>query len=350
MDNKKKTGRKHAFRTLLLTGILVLGGLAGCSRQDSLFMEVGQYPVTVEEYAMQAYDNISKTALQYSQKGFDVNRKAFWSEKIDGKTPMDTIKELTDSDVIRDKGIQILALKYGLTDDISYEGFLEDFEEENKLRKKKQDQGEVIYGPVRLSIEQYYSYRQGQWEQAVKELVEKQEITVSEQDLKDYYEMIAPIEGRKNFRLKALAYQWEGEEESLEQRAAELAAEAGVTAEGARILSVETGIPVEVNEIFLNTLEMGKEYTDANRLLEALAETECGEVSQRFWRENGLSAVALVTEKDYVPFGTFEETRAYVEQRYKEEQAEAWIENRLSEFQVKTGMLYENLTYEQLNP
>lgn len=342
-----KMGNKRTIWSFFM-GILCLLSLVGCGRQDSLFMEIEGYPVTAEEYAIEAYDYISAAALQYANMGADVNRAEFWSEPVEGKTPMETIKEQADPVVIRNKGIQILALEYGLTEDISYEGFLADLEKENQLRKEKKEQGEVIYGPMQLTANQYYSYRQAQWEQAVEELVEQEVITVSEEELKAYYEELAPLEGKKNFRAEAMLYCWDGETEELEWDAAAMAEKDGVTEEGAAKLSQEYGIQVWVEQVSLDTRELGKEDTGQNRLWEILMPLEMGETSEGFWTGEGYRAVAKVTKKEYVPFGTFEETRDYVEQKYRELQAEAYMEERLQSFQVKTGRAYEELTYEQL--
>ena len=178
--------KKTAF--WVLTWFLILECLAGCARQGySCFMEVGSYEISKEEYALLAYDNIAVTAREYGTKdGIDVNVPGFWERKTDGVSPMDRVRELTDEEAVQQKGIQILAKKNGIIDDIGYDSFLKQYQEENEQRRQMKEEGTVLYGPVELSVSQYYSYRQSQLEQLLEEFVKQNIITIGEEELKEY--------------------------------------------------------------------------------------------------------------------------------------------------------------------
>ena len=195
---KKKTA------LLFFIWFLILECLAGCARQGySCFMEVGDHEISKEEYALLAYDNIARTAREYGAKeGIDVNAPGFWEQKRDGVSPMDRVRELTDGEAVHQKGIQILAKENGMIDEIGYEAFLKQYQEENKQRKQMKEEGKVLYGPLELSVSQYYSYRQSQLEQALEEFAEQKIVTIGEEELKAYYPVVKQAEEKKNFQAK----------------------------------------------------------------------------------------------------------------------------------------------------
>ncbi len=64
------------------------------------------------------------------------------------------------------------------------------------------EEGTVLYGPVELSVSQYYSYRQSQLEQLLEEFVKQNIITIGEEELKEYYPVVKQKEEKKNFQAK----------------------------------------------------------------------------------------------------------------------------------------------------
>ena len=64
------------------------------------------------------------------------------------------------------------------------------------------EEGTVLYGPVELSVSQYYSYCQSQLEQLLEEFVKQNIITIGEEELKEYYPVVKQKEEKRTFRQK----------------------------------------------------------------------------------------------------------------------------------------------------
>lgn len=316
---------KNRSAICVFTWFFIWGCLAGCVRQDySYFMKIENYEVTKEEYSMLAYDHISEVALSYgSVQGMDVNAAGFWETKIGDRTPMDQVKEMTDEDVIRHKGIQILASEAGLIKDISYEDFLKQYQEELEQRKKQKEAQEPVYGPVTLSLQQYDSYRQSQLEQALLDFLQQEKVAVSEKELKRYYTTVAEKEGTKNYQADLSITSWAVDE-------------AG------------TGREEQVDLVTIHTLELGKEDLVLDRIAEALKGIEEGEFTDEIALTWNRSGIIEVKRKEYVPFGTYEETKDYVEALYREEKANEYLEKRLEAMDCVWGEEYGELTYSDL--
>lgn len=82
----------------------------------------------------------------------------FWDTPTKGKTPRQKLEEVALEECIHIKAEQMLSLQFGLEEDISYERFLHNFKEENKKRNKMILGGQVVYGPMQYTLEQYYAY------------------------------------------------------------------------------------------------------------------------------------------------------------------------------------------------
>lgn len=335
---------------MLLTWFLILECLAGCARQDySCFMEVGDYEISREEYAILAYDNLARTAREYgAMEGVDVNAPGFWEKKTDGVSPMDRVRELTDEEAVRQKGIQILARDNGIIDEIGYEGFLEQYQEETRQRKQMKEEGKVVYGPIELSVSQYYSYRQSQLYQSLEELVEQKIVTVEEEELREYYQTVKEAEEKKNFRAALSLAVFEDLGRDQAAAVEQWVRDQGITEELPRLLAEETGISARVEHMTVDTLNLGKENLVLDRVVEAVRELEAGETAPAIEYVDDMSAVILVESKEYGVFGSYDEEREYVEYLLREKKAREYIAGEIDRMEVKRGKEWEDLTYEDV--
>lgn len=335
---------------LFLSWFLILECLAGCARQDySYFMEVGNYEISKEEYALLAYDNIAAAAREYgAQKGVDVNTTDFWEKKIDGAAPIDRVKQLTNEEAVYQKGIQILAKECGLIDEIGYDAFLKQYEEENQLRKEKKESGGVVYGPLELTVSQYYSYRQSQLEQALTEYVEQEIITVTDQDMEAYYPVVKEQEGKKNFQAELRLAVWRDSGEHGDQAVEAWIKDNGITGDLPEQIKRELGIDVEVESMTVDTLELGKENLLLDRVVMTVFDTEPGQTTEAIEYSDGQMAVIEVLAKEYVPFGDYESNKDYIEYLLREKKAGEYIENEIGKLEVTKGKAYDILSYQDI--
>lgn len=68
------------------------------------------------------------------------------------------LEEATLKECIQTKAEQMLAIQFGLEEDLSFEAFLKSFKAENARRNEMRLHGERIYGPTQYTLEQYYTY------------------------------------------------------------------------------------------------------------------------------------------------------------------------------------------------
>lgn len=339
--------RKRVCR-ICLAWFLILGCLAGCGRQDySSFIEVGGYEISKEEYAMLAYDNISLTAREYAMNEMvDVNAPDFWEKQFGGTTPIERVKDLTDENAIRQKGVQVLAKENGLIEDISYEGFLKQYQEENNQRKKLKEAGEVVYGPLEFSLSQYYSYRQSQLDTMLEEYIEQEMIELTEEELKEYYPVVCKNERVKDFRaeLRLAVLEDFDQVEDIKMWVEYY----GVTEELVEVLKREKGISVEMKNMSVDSLKLGKEDEVLNRIVEAVMNLDEGEVTEAIEYTDGKVAVIEIAGKEYGEQKSYEEMKSLVEIQLREKKAEEYINAYISEMEIIMGEEYNNLSYNDI--
>lgn len=68
------------------------------------------------------------------------------------------LEEATLKECIQTKAEQMLAIQFGLEEDLSFEAFLKSFKEENARRNEMRILGEKVFGPTQYTLEQYYTY------------------------------------------------------------------------------------------------------------------------------------------------------------------------------------------------
>lgn len=341
---------KKKAALLFFIWFLILECLAGCARQGySCFMEVGDYEISKEEYALLAYDNIARTAREYGAKeGIDVNAPGFWEKKADGVSPMDRVRELTDGEAVHQKGIQILAKENGIIDEIGYEAFLKQYQEENKQRKQMKEEGKVLYGPLELTVSQYYSYRQSQLEQALEEFAEQKIVTIGEEELKEYYPVVKQKEEKKNFQAELSLVFFEDAGEDQTAAVERCISDHGISDMLPELLIKETKVSASLEHMTVNTLELGKENLLLDRVVQAIQGLEAGAVTPAIEYTDGMIAVIAVDSKEYVPFGSYETERDYVEYLLREKKAREYIADEIGGLEVKRGKAWEMLTYEDI--
>lgn len=91
-------------------------------------------------------------------------------------------------DSVKIKIRQLIAQEEGVYPDISYEGFLQRLQQENKKREQAIQSGQVVFGPSQYSEEAYFEYVLGQTTLSVKRRLLEQEWKPDEQALKRFYE------------------------------------------------------------------------------------------------------------------------------------------------------------------
>lgn len=79
----------------------------------------------------------------------------FWSTRVGGTTPRANLIELALQTCRHEKAIEEAARAVGVVTDISYGAFLRHWHAWNAGRQKARDRGDVVYGPIRYSEEDF---------------------------------------------------------------------------------------------------------------------------------------------------------------------------------------------------
>lgn len=320
--------------------------------QDGAIAIVGGCAVPLEEYQLFAYDSISQIAQAFSQKyGVDPNSAEFWETSFDGQTPTEALKKSADIIMHEQKALQIVAQNLGVLQSADYSEFVLAFHAENESRSQGLQNDEVIYGPKSLAIEQYYTYRQSQIIEALEEYVENEIIAPTEADIKAFYPKLALQESRKNYKGTLGFFYWSaGNTISDEDIASAIRRAVNDNTQGAQAaLNATNAVGTEIGykEENVNTRELGKENEEYNSVIRAIHLLEKGGQSEVFSvRDN--ECIAIVLDKTYETFGSYEDTRDYTETMYRVRESKAVIKQKIADVQMEFTPAYNKLTIKDL--
>ena len=195
--NKKERilNKKRRKRIFFIAGAVVLAVLISFTMlrifvygRDVVVMYVGGYPVTREE--LQFHMSMEKTNVSnyfHQTHGVNLSGKS-WHREYDGERPIEILRERGVQSVTDAKTLQIMALEYGVTSDISFVSMKEGMEEVNEQRKQQLEEGEILYGVVEFNALTYYHQVMGNFRTKVFEIVKGAEVFADERRIQDLYE------------------------------------------------------------------------------------------------------------------------------------------------------------------
>lgn len=148
------------------------------------------YPITAREVEVRLTEGRGYIRNYFEQKYNVLKENAtFWDTDFEGTTPMDYGRDYYYGESLRIKMTQILARKYGLTQDISYSSFVTRWEAENARRQETVDKGGNVPGMVQYSETDYFDIEFSSLEEKLFDtLVKKNKLPVTEAEKKTYYE------------------------------------------------------------------------------------------------------------------------------------------------------------------
>lgn len=149
---------------------------------------VNSEPVSYREFMQQANRERSQVIRYFRITYGRKYTSDFWTQISEGKSPADILKKRSMDTLVKIKVQQILAKKWGIMSDISYNGFLIKLETENKIRLEAKNRNQVIYGPVQYTEDVYYSYLFTNMVNQLKAQLERDFFDISEKKLKEIYE------------------------------------------------------------------------------------------------------------------------------------------------------------------
>ncbi|MWV42919.1 peptidyl-prolyl cis-trans isomerase [Paenibacillus sp. HJL G12] len=195
----KQAGRKHVKSKWAVAGLFVLSVCASVAfAKDKLLADehdykvmatVGGIPVTMPEFEKSVQRNKSGVLSYFHDKYSAEQIPGFWTSSFEGEVPQDLLKKRALDDSLRIKVTEWIAMEQGVINDISYQGFLKQLEQENARRMKAAANHQVIYGPLQYNEDTYLQYILTNAATAVKQKIQLDEhLKPDELALKAFYE------------------------------------------------------------------------------------------------------------------------------------------------------------------
>lgn len=202
MKKRDKKPKRLLWRILLCLALAAVLGAGGwcvvnavLAREEPMatVATVDGAPVALGELKMQFDRKRAEAVSHFTETyGADAGDKGFWTTAFDGVTPRDYLIEISMAAAKREKTEQLLMQAYGIAEDITYEGFLNELEAENARRRQAKRNGEAIYGPEEYTPSAYWDYVMSNRRIRLDEKLfgVGGELEPDEETLKAYYEQI----------------------------------------------------------------------------------------------------------------------------------------------------------------
>lgn len=151
---------------------------------------VNEEPIAVGFFAFKLGQNRSDIFNYFANKYQAQADSAFWRKSFHGEVPLVMLKKQTIEECAKIKIQEILAKRYGVIQDISWDAFIKEFTLENLRRQNAVKKHRVIYGPLQYNTATYFSYRFDNLVRKLKEALLKKELHVSGEELRAYFETL----------------------------------------------------------------------------------------------------------------------------------------------------------------
>lgn len=159
--------------------------LISCNKNDSSVIAwVNQTPISKAEF--EHWMLLQRAAVHnYFYTTYNTaDSEDFWETETEGESPLEMLKEMALEKAVRCKVQQIMALEKGIVDHIDFDQMMLEMQEENLRRKKKIEQGEVVYGAKSYTERTYFAHEFDKMVIQLKFALSEGELKPSEKDLK----------------------------------------------------------------------------------------------------------------------------------------------------------------------
>lgn len=143
--------------------------------------------ITASEFSLIQNNTKSEVITYFRQKYKAEIDKTFWDRSYSGEIPLEILKQRTMDKLTKLKMEQVLAKDKGIIEDISYDAFLDAWNNENNTRKQSIESGKVIYGNKNFGELEYYNYRQSNLVLELKKKLMDNELRPNDGELESYY-------------------------------------------------------------------------------------------------------------------------------------------------------------------
>lgn len=116
-------------------------------------------PVHPEELALHAARQRALVAVHFhSRHGVTLDDEAAWTKSYGGESPTEMLHQRALEASLRDRAIQILAVRHDVGRALPFPGFAEHVQQVNESRQQAYDAKRILHGPLRQTAWQIYRY------------------------------------------------------------------------------------------------------------------------------------------------------------------------------------------------
>ncbi|MDQ6423181.1 peptidylprolyl isomerase [Paenibacillus sp. LHD-117] len=175
---------------IVLPGAIVVNRILSNHDTDDKYMAlVDGIPISTKEFD-KAIEANKTPIIDYFYNKYGAEQTAeFWTTSFEGEIPAESIMNKALEESVKIKIRQLIAREQGMLQDISYEGFLRQLNEENKRRQRAIRNREVIYGPRQYEENAYFEYVLSNTTRLVKGQLMEEQWKPDDQQLKWFYDL-----------------------------------------------------------------------------------------------------------------------------------------------------------------
>ncbi|HIT89532.1 MAG TPA: hypothetical protein IAC41_03825 [Candidatus Merdenecus merdavium] len=173
----------------IVVALVVIGIIFIRHRKEKEIVSIDGQPVYREEIAC----IVNKIKLHQREEiagkaGIDISEFT-WETEVGGKNGYEYLADGVIDRLKEIKTMQKEAMDNGLADDIDYPSLMKEMERENRNREEKKGKNETVFGMTQYTADQFYDYfNENLSLQNRKELIYKEELTVSDEEARAAYD------------------------------------------------------------------------------------------------------------------------------------------------------------------
>jgi hypothetical protein len=171
-------------------GLFIFYSAEGSVSGQASVAEVNGSVITAQEFRKELkQQRASVIDYFHRSKGAEYG-EGFWKADFNGENPEAMAKERALHEIVKLKIELELAKQHGLIEGITYGDLLHEMDRENKRRLAAVKAREPIYGPVQLDESTFINTYISKLRTQLKEKLSENELSVTDEDLKQHYELI----------------------------------------------------------------------------------------------------------------------------------------------------------------
>ena len=155
--------------------------------ENPFSLTINGFKISEEEFLEAASQRKYEVTSYFSGKSGGNVDAGFWEREMEGEVPYEKLAEAAIEELKYFHAVYGLAAEKGYIEDESYESFLKRWELENKVRKEKIENGEVVYGLSEYSLDLYREYEMDTIQKSYCENLENEGMDITDAERAQYY-------------------------------------------------------------------------------------------------------------------------------------------------------------------